>query len=50
MRAEDFMAQIEEDLLDDNNIYSKAARDMLVEEDELSLAEAAFMEGYDEAG
>ena len=40
----------EEDIgLDESNIYDKEARSTLIEEDEISLKEAAFMEGYDNA-
>ena len=35
--------------LDDESIYSEQVRDQLVEDDELSPTEAAFMQGYDEA-
>ena len=35
--------------LDDENIYSEEVRDRLLEDDELSPMEAAFMQGYDEA-
>jgi len=35
--------------LDDESIYSEQVRDQLVEDDELSPMEAAFMQGYDEA-
>ena len=34
----------------DDNIYSENARELLVEEDELTPLEAAFMRGWDEAG
>ena len=35
--------------LDDENIYSENVREQLLEDDELSPMEAAFMQGYDEA-
>ncbi|MBD3354441.1 hypothetical protein GF361_00470 [Candidatus Woesearchaeota archaeon] len=35
---------------DDENIYSEESRELLVDEDELSPEEAAFMKGYEEAG
>ena len=35
--------------LDDESIYSESVRDQLLEDDELSSVEAAFMQGYDEA-
>jgi len=35
--------------IDDENIYSEDVRDRLLEDDELSPMEAAFMQGYDEA-
>ncbi len=47
-KNKDIMEQIEEDL--DNNVYSDKAREKLVEDDELTPVEAAFMEGYDDAG
>lgn len=34
----------------DDNIYSKKTRENMVEEDELTPEEDAFMRGYDEAG
>lgn len=34
---------------DDMSIYSKGIREILLEDDELSPMEEAFMEGYDEA-
>jgi hypothetical protein len=40
----------EEEFLDDENIYSEDSREMLLDEDELSPEEEAFMNGYDEAG
>ena len=33
----------------DDSIYSESVRDRLLEDDELSPEEAAFMEGYEEA-
>ena len=42
--------QIEEEFFaEDENIYSEEGREMLLDEDELSPSEAAFMRGYDEA-
>ncbi len=35
---------------DDENIYSEESRELLVDKDELSPEEAAFMKGYEEAG
>lgn len=40
----------EDDFSEDENIYSEEARELLLEEDELSPEEEAFMRGYDEAG
>ena len=40
--------EVDEDL-DDESIYSENVRDQLLEDDELSPMEAAFMQGYDEA-
>jgi hypothetical protein len=40
----------EEFFTDEENIYSEESREMLLDEDELSPSEAAFMRGYDEAG
>jgi hypothetical protein len=34
---------------DDVNIYSKNARELLLEDDELSPMEEAFMNGYEDA-
>ncbi len=39
----------EEEKLGDDSIYSEATRDQLLEDDELSPMEEAFMRGYDEA-
>lgn len=43
---------LEEDNLDneDDDIYSEEMRELLLDEDELSPEEEAFMRGYDEAG
>jgi len=38
-----------DEVLDDESIYSEDVRDQLLEDDELSPMEAAFMQGYDEA-
>jgi hypothetical protein len=35
---------------EEEDIYSEAARELLLEDEELSPGEAAFMKGYDEAG
>ena len=35
---------------DYENIYDEDVRDSLVEDDQISASEAAFMQGYDEAG
>ena len=49
-KNKDLLVEIEEDLNNNNNnIYSKKNREELVEDDELTNVEAAFMEGYDEA-
>ncbi len=37
------------DNIDDNSIYSKDTRDSLLEDDELSPMEEAFMNGYEDA-
>ncbi len=34
---------------DDNNIYSKNVRELLLDDDELSPMEEAFMNGYEDA-
>ena len=39
----------EEDDKDDISIYSRKVREELLEDDELSSIEEAFMQGYDEA-
>ena len=36
--------------LEEENIYEEIARDLLLEDDELSPEEEAFMRGYEEAG
>ena len=36
--------------LDEENIYEEVSRDLLLEDDELSPEEEAFMRGYEEAG
>ena len=48
---EDEWVEIKEqdDELLEEDIYTEHGRDELVEEDELSLLEAGFMEGYEEA-
>ena len=40
---------VEDDWVDDVDIYSDEARMLLVEDDELSLEEEGFMEGYEGA-
>ena len=45
----DFLHIAEEENLGDDSIYSEATRDQLLEDDELSPMEEAFMRGYDEA-
>lgn len=42
--------EIEDDWIDDENIYAEDSRNILLDEDEISLEEAAFMQGYEEAG
>ena len=39
----------EEEGSDDNTIYSKSAREILLDDDELSPMEEAFMNGYEDA-
>ncbi len=39
----------EEEVLSTDNIYDKEARVVLVEDGEITLKEAAFMEGYEDA-
>ncbi|MEK6876840.1 MAG: hypothetical protein AABX63_05465 [Nanoarchaeota archaeon] len=46
---EDFLYIPEEENSEEDSIYSKATRDQLLEDDELSPMEEAFMRGYDEA-
>lgn len=41
--------QFEEEESDDISIYSKNVREALLEDDELSPMEEAFMKGYEEA-
>ncbi len=47
-KNKNIIEQIEEDL--ENNVYSHKSREYLVEADELTPEEAAFMEGYENAG
>jgi len=50
MMTEEFLIdKVVDENLDDESIYSEQVRDQLVEDDELSPMEAAFMQGYDEA-
>jgi hypothetical protein len=35
---------------EEENIYEEVSRDLLLEDDELSPEEEAFMRGYEEAG
>ncbi len=41
---------VEDDGVEDESIYSEDTISMLLEGDEISPEEAAFMKGYDEAG
>ena len=36
--------------VEEENIYEEVSRDLLLEDDELSPEEEAFMRGYEEAG
>ena len=38
---------VEEEESDDTNFYSRSVRESLLDDDELSPIEEAFMEGYD---
>ncbi len=38
-----------EDELNEEDVYSEEGRDHLVDDDEISAREAAFMQGYEEA-
>ena len=49
MEKEFLIDKLVDENLDDESIYSEQVRDQLVEDDELSPMEAAFMQGYDEA-
>tara|TARA_Y100000294_G_scaffold167506_1_gene176731 strand:+ start:1172 stop:1327 length:156 start_codon:yes stop_codon:yes gene_type:complete len=49
MEKEFFVDEETEQMLDDESIYSENVREQLLEDDELSPQEAAFMQGYDEA-
>ena len=40
----------EDDWVDEENIYSEDSREVLMDGDEISPEEEAFMRGYDEAG
>ncbi len=51
MVRHDIVREIERDIFsDDLSIYNGVLRDSLLEDDELTPEEAAFMQGYDEAG
>ena len=39
----------EDELNEEEDVYSEDGRDHLVEDDEISLREAAFMQGYEES-
>ncbi len=39
----------EEDSTDDQNIYSQGVRESMLDDDEISAVEEAFMNGYDDA-
>jgi hypothetical protein len=41
---------VEDDGVEDESIYSEDVRSVMLEGDEISPEEAAFMKGYDEAG
>ncbi|MFC1801238.1 hypothetical protein ACFLZB_02150 [Nanoarchaeota archaeon] len=43
------LRRIEDDWVDDIDIYSDRARELLIEDDEISVEEEAFMRGYEEA-
>jgi len=47
-RISDIEQEMEKEIEEDD-IYRKDARELLLEEDELSLFEEAFMRGYEEA-
>lgn len=49
MEKEIFIDKEIESLLEDESIYSEDVREQLLEDDELSPEEAAFMKGYDES-
>ena len=42
--------KVEEDWMEEENFYSEDTRTVLLDGDEISPEEAAFMKGYDEAG
>ncbi len=46
---ETFVKTLEEEGLGEENIYARDARLHLVEDDEMTPEEAAFMQGYEEA-
>ena len=46
--SEDFSERVEEEpVFDEEDIYCEEAVDMMLDSDEVSAAEAAFMQGYD---
>lgn len=50
MKKGKILKAIEDESIDDNDIYLEEARVLLVDDDELTPEEAAFMQGYEEAG
>lgn len=49
MKRSDIFKDMEFGMIDDENIYSEEAREMLLDEGALTAEEEAFMKGYDEA-
>ena len=42
--------KVEDESMEEENFYSEDTRSVLLDADEISPEEAAFMKGYDEAG
>ena len=45
-----FVDDWDEEVVEEDTIYSQAGRELLLEDGELSPEEEAFMRGYDDAG
>ncbi len=50
MKAAEFIRQIEKELHDAEGIYSEEVREDMLDNDQLTPREEAFMRGWDQAG